>query len=161
MVSWQDAEKLLINYAKSDILIVLDCCYAGTVFSGSKESDNDRIVEVLVATAREEYTARPGQFSFTTAFVKAMKALRADGKHSISTSELIQKILRDTPRSAASRVEKANLHWLVTGPSEKHIMLARPRKSLDKTCASREEEERPASKMESWMSILRLALETG
>lgn len=128
--SWKQVKHILLEEAQSDILVVLDCCFAGNAFADFQRSER-RVFEIMVATAAGALTARPGPHSFTTAMMRALRKLREASSRPISTWELSQTILKDAEGSRFSKVELSNLHPVILGPGSGHIMLAPPEEEGD------------------------------
>ncbi|KAL8688863.1 MAG: hypothetical protein Q9218_005330 [Villophora microphyllina] len=93
-IVWNKTEELL-KPAKADVLEIFDCCYAGTV---GLVRGVDRRFEYLAATTSMGKTPIPGEDSFTTALIWALrrlKEIKAGGR--FTTDELVREIKHNAP----------------------------------------------------------------
>jgi hypothetical protein len=84
-IMWEAAEKIL-HGIESDVLVILDCCDAGYLHARGTSPSFD----YLVACAESKKTHGPGDNSFTSALIWALKELKLDAP--FSTEELKDKI---------------------------------------------------------------------
>jgi hypothetical protein len=73
-IAWGDSHHSLIN-TKADVLVVFDCCQAGG-FGGTKIRGNEPNFEFIAACGHNQTAAPPGDKSFTTAFIWALKEFK-------------------------------------------------------------------------------------
>ena len=92
-VVWNNAEDIL-HEAQSDVLQIFDCCYAGTL--GARGASQQSF-EYLAATGADDITASPGETSFTSALIWALKELAKDKSARFTTVHLLEKI-QQAPR---------------------------------------------------------------
>jgi len=76
-VNWSALQNLFTNDCTSDVLFLLDCCYAG---SSTKITSSKSIVEVIAAAGFEQLAPLRGSDSFTTFLTKVLKEARSIGK---------------------------------------------------------------------------------
>ncbi|KAL8713152.1 MAG: hypothetical protein Q9220_002673 [cf. Caloplaca sp. 1 TL-2023] len=89
---WNNVERLL-SPAAGDVLEIFDCCYAGTLGLTRGE---DRSFEYLAATNAMGTTPLPGEDSFTSCLIRALKNLVLEKENSpFTTDELLRKIKSD------------------------------------------------------------------
>jgi hypothetical protein len=92
-IVWQEAERLIHNSTRPDILLILDCCHAGRLLNmRDRPPWSERIFEFLGATGPDGTTPLPGTESFTSALTWALETLADEGARFLS-SELLEKIL--------------------------------------------------------------------
>ncbi|PVI01371.1 hypothetical protein DM02DRAFT_727909 [Periconia macrospinosa] len=87
---WSKAEQN-ISGAQGDILVVFDCCYAGS-FGGTKVRASRPNFEFLAACGEQEVAAVPGKTSFTTAFMWAMKDFKEREEYPFTSRQLVDRI---------------------------------------------------------------------
>ncbi|KAL9110404.1 MAG: hypothetical protein Q9227_005135 [Pyrenula ochraceoflavens] len=91
-IIWEKAEALLEN-AKADMLLIFDCCHAARAGNQKKRGPfSQRIYEVLAACQSDELTPGPGDSSFTSALIWALRQL-AEPPKAFTTSQLYDMIL--------------------------------------------------------------------
>ncbi|KAF2180529.1 hypothetical protein K469DRAFT_714515 [Zopfia rhizophila CBS 207.26] len=92
---WNEAERPLLQSAESDVLTILDCCFASNAVKGV--SPTGRTYDLLAAAPMNERTGGPGPNSFTNALIRALEDL-VELKR-FSTLQLQQRIkkIRETP----------------------------------------------------------------
>jgi hypothetical protein len=93
-VVWHEAE-LIIKRTKADVLVIFDCCYAGSLAKRPR-SISDRNFEFLAACGSDDLTDMPGDTSFTSALIWALELL-VKSKSSFTTQELLRKVNEDAP----------------------------------------------------------------
>ncbi|MCJ1388567.1 hypothetical protein MMC18_001414 [Xylographa bjoerkii] len=87
---WNDVAGTFID-AQADTLHILDCCHAGNMMYSA--DFGDRTIEILAACRADEMTSAPGERSFTSGLIWALRQLSLDsGIQGISTCELVRKI---------------------------------------------------------------------
>ncbi|KAH0537575.1 hypothetical protein FGG08_005641 [Glutinoglossum americanum] len=82
---------------QADVLVILDCCFAGDVDRRSPIGRSDRTYELLAANGPGETTPGPGEHSFTTTLIDVLSEV-AGGKKKISTFDLCANIARKRER---------------------------------------------------------------
>ncbi|KAF2268850.1 hypothetical protein CC78DRAFT_575834 [Lojkania enalia] len=73
-IAWDGAEQN-ITRTKADVLVIFDCCQAGG-FGGHKVRAAKPSFEFIAACGKDKPAAPPGEKSFTSALIWAMKELR-------------------------------------------------------------------------------------
>jgi hypothetical protein len=92
-IVWNEAERLIHNSSRPDVLLILDCCHAGRLLNmRNRPQWSERIFEFLGATGPDGTTPLPGKESFTSALIWALEKLADEGTRFMS-SELLEKIL--------------------------------------------------------------------
>ncbi|MCJ1379747.1 hypothetical protein MMC17_002850 [Xylographa soralifera] len=129
--NWDNAEKPLSIDAESDVLAILDTCFASNLYK-NRQQDDLRVYEILAATGHDKVTAGPGPKSFTTALISALKELLDEcGDLPFLTKQLCDKInLHPMRRKSQSHV------WPMFKRYDRSIQLA----PLQRTLAERKEE---------------------
>ena len=96
-VVWNITENNL-HGIQSDVLQIFDCCYAGTL--GTTRGVSQQSFEYLAATGADDTTPSPGDTSFTSALIWALKELSKDRTGRFTTVHLLEKIQQapDFPR---------------------------------------------------------------
>ena len=87
-VVWNITENNL-HEIQSDVLQVFDCCFAG--FLGTR-GGSQQSFEYLAATGADDTTASPGDTSFTSALIWALKELAKDRTCRFTTVHLLEMI---------------------------------------------------------------------
>ncbi|KAF7514375.1 hypothetical protein GJ744_000145 [Endocarpon pusillum] len=95
LVSWDRAEKPLIDFAEADVLTIFDCCHAGQ--EASRIVNWHRIYETLSATDERGVTPTPGPKSFTSALISSLIELRDGPLDAFSTADLLESMSRKLP----------------------------------------------------------------
>jgi len=98
--NWASAEHAL-NVAESDVLLILDCSYAGIVGTKRVASATDRFYELLAATGDNHKALAPGPASFTHTLLDSLRELLKEGQP-FNTLALHNRMLsrqRDLPQS--------------------------------------------------------------
>jgi hypothetical protein len=114
-VEWHDAEHLLTS-TSADVFAIFDSCNAGHLC----QPRGVVRYEILGACLAGELTDPPGESSFTSALIWALKALKAQPKGFFGTPELLGKIHK------APNLRKSQQPLLAhrTTPSLDHIVIA-------------------------------------
>ncbi|KAI9894818.1 MAG: hypothetical protein M1814_000037 [Vezdaea aestivalis] len=86
-ITWEYAEAALMT-AKASVLVILDCCDAGSI---TRRRGSEPPFEYIAAASWNDPTRTPGQDSFTSALIWALKKL-ADEKGGFTASALANKI---------------------------------------------------------------------
>ncbi|KAH9219763.1 hypothetical protein DL95DRAFT_457032 [Leptodontidium sp. 2 PMI_412] len=95
-VAWHESEHI-IRDAKADVLLIFDCCYAGNLLTRNVRSYyQTRSYETLAACGRREVTNPPGEDSFTSALIWALKDLLKERKR-FTITELQTRIMNGAP----------------------------------------------------------------
>lgn len=84
--------------AESDVLALLDCCYAASAHKGATEER--RTYELLAACHKDQITRGPGPNSFTTRLLEALEKLLDDPKKPAIIMTRLQQMInnnRDVP----------------------------------------------------------------
>ncbi|KAF2199208.1 hypothetical protein GQ43DRAFT_433601 [Delitschia confertaspora ATCC 74209] len=112
---WDDTEHHLLRSAESDVLAILDCCFAS---NAAKGGTNDlRTYELLAAAPKGEVTFT-GKKSFTAALLASLKELLVQYKDGyFPTTKLLHKI-------NTRRTQPASLLWDRLHKHERHVLLA-------------------------------------
>jgi hypothetical protein len=101
-IVWTKAEELLHNSVSADLLLIFDCCFAGSLAGGFRGGGlRERKFEFLGATGSNGLTRAPGKQSFTAALIWALRefseAIRIGNepgdRGGFTTSQLYNKIL--------------------------------------------------------------------
>ena len=87
-VVWNEAEHSLHDL-QSDVLQIFDCCYAGTL---GTRGQSQQSFEYLAATGAHDTTPSPGDTSFTSALIWALKKLAENRTGRFTTIHLLEKI---------------------------------------------------------------------
>jgi hypothetical protein len=120
-VRWYDIQQQF-HYVKFDVLLLLDCCYAGLAARGGAAYLPPGPVELLAA-AGDTTTPAPGDGSFTAAMVEMM------GKHLKEHNQIsISAVYRDLVHRKSDLYALPYHVHLREGPSERSIVL-RPKES--------------------------------
>jgi hypothetical protein len=115
MLRWSDLQTKLDMHT-SEILLLLDCCYAAQAARGSR-SPIPRNVELLVACGMNTKTPIPGPRSFTSLLIEEMDdALRSDGFVKIST-------LHKNMASRHSKLLQSALYYPLAREAKESIIL--------------------------------------
>lgn len=117
---WVPAHLMLRDDCTSDVLLILDCCFASNVLTGFRRCESDRAFEIMVATGWNATTPSPGPGSYTAALIEALRELMQDGL-AVSTWLLAQTVMKKHKWQ-----ERSNLHPVLLGKEERHIVLAPP-----------------------------------
>ncbi|KAF2650593.1 hypothetical protein K491DRAFT_761638 [Lophiostoma macrostomum CBS 122681] len=102
--NWNEAERNTQHCIKEDVLVILDTCHPGlpvdTETPASQDVHaNEMVYELLSATTMKTTATKRDQSSFTQALVLALTDLaNENGNNSFTTSQLLQRISRDTRR---------------------------------------------------------------
>jgi hypothetical protein len=97
-IDWTDVEETL-GKARADILVILDCCYAGVVRSTLPPIQSTRRKFQYIAACRaDQSTMSGGKESFSRAIIEALGSLAS--KPGFTTSELVRMLTahHDFPR---------------------------------------------------------------
>ena len=95
-VPWHESEHI-IRDADADVLLIFDCCYAGNLLTHNVRSYyQTRSYETLAACGRGEVTNFPGEDSFTSALIWALKKL-VEERERFTVSELQTRIMNGAP----------------------------------------------------------------
>ena len=95
-IVWHSAEGLL-DHTDADVFVIFDCCHAGNLGRGYSQSRwSNRCSEFLGATSPNSTTAIPGENSFTSGLIWALKQLSSE-PYGFTTSELRHKITEFPP----------------------------------------------------------------
>ncbi|KAI5369286.1 hypothetical protein Slin15195_G001620 [Septoria linicola] len=97
---WEEAERSLIS-AESDVLTILDCCFAGGVMKGM--NDHSRSWELLAACGKDT-TPKPGPSSYTRHLIDSLRDILAQEDRRTNTFELNQMIFKKRNLDAKSLV---------------------------------------------------------
>jgi hypothetical protein len=68
---WDDLQRLLFSDRVADILMLLDCCHSGSTIT-ARLTDEDRLVETIVACSSKETTPVRGKYSFTQKLITVL-----------------------------------------------------------------------------------------
>jgi hypothetical protein len=94
-LDWKKFQSHLVDNSKGDILVIMDACYAGAA-NKLFQLEGGRTYEFLGAVAKDRLTPGPGEWSFTTALIKAMKHLLKERNNgAFTTSDLVDIIAKD------------------------------------------------------------------
>ncbi|KAF2789190.1 hypothetical protein K505DRAFT_393051 [Melanomma pulvis-pyrius CBS 109.77] len=104
---WRMAEKPLIESAESDVLTILDCCFASNAIKST--SRDTRIYELLAACPLNERTYGPGEGSLTTILLKTMiNLLGSYGRFSVL--RLVEAVNKTRTQTTALRWDRLGSH---------------------------------------------------
>ncbi|KAL1639171.1 hypothetical protein SLS58_008139 [Diplodia intermedia] len=127
-VVWHDAEKHLTKSScSSDILSIMDCCFASDMMRSLGE--NSRVYELLAASHIGKVTEEPGDNSFTRALIDSLNHLldSSNGDGAFDTHQLYEEINRrrsDNPAGLWRRLPGNSRHILLSpqrlGPEGEH-----------------------------------------
>ena len=84
---------MILSRAKSELLVIFDCNFALSVIKGGQP---DQTFEFLAACGSDDITNMPGDLSFTSALIWALKRL-GRSKSRFSTHQLLQMINYEAP----------------------------------------------------------------
>lgn len=116
-------EKLRDEEVEGDVLTILDTCYASNLVKASGNQASKKF-ELMAASAIDETTSSPGEYSFTRALIDGLKTLLDAHAEPISTFRIIQSInLNKKRRDTPAHVWARNHH------NDAHIFLAPQRPS--------------------------------
>ena len=118
--NFSQAAHILRANSSSDVLVILDCCYAGNFLTDLSRNQGNRCFEVMMATGGNGTTPSPGPRSYTTVLIESLRELR-EGDARVTTWDLAQTIMKKQGRKG-----KSNLHPVCLGNGERHIVLDRP-----------------------------------
>ena len=111
-VTWDQTESNLAG-TDADILIIFDCCSAGSLGdAGRSWPADDRAYEYLGATSSGRKTPKPGPDSFTSALIYALEHFAKEARP-FTTTALHRKIWKDAPnfpRSQRPTLNKNSKH---------------------------------------------------
>jgi hypothetical protein len=116
LVSWDRAEKPLLDCAEADVLTLFDCCHAGQ--GASRIVNGHRIYETLSATDERGVTPTPGPESFTSALIDSLKELGDGPRTAFSTADLQESMSRKLPSDRGPILNNRS-----SKPSSRHLML--------------------------------------
>ncbi|KAF2260730.1 hypothetical protein CC78DRAFT_584513 [Lojkania enalia] len=132
---WDLAETPLLQSAESDVLAILDCCFASHAHKGYNEGR--RTYELLCPI--NEFAPGPGPRSFTTALIKSLEELLAELKNrNFTTIKLLDKMntnrnplsmLHDRLRKGERHVQLAPLEKKNCRANEKSFLSRPPEKA--------------------------------
>lgn len=97
-IDWTEVEATL-GKAKSDVLVILDCCYAGILQPDSHPARSTRRkFQYITACKGDQFTKSAGKDSFSRAMLEALDILKTQQK--FTTSELVRTLTahEDFPR---------------------------------------------------------------
>jgi len=97
-VDWTEVETSL-GKARADVLVILDCCYAGVLQSAQQSTRSARRKFQYIAACRaDQLTTSAGKDSFSRAMIEALESLAT--KPGFTTSELVRTLTanEDFPR---------------------------------------------------------------
>lgn len=101
---WDEAEAPIKNHAAGDALAILDCCYASTAATKSRDEES-RTYQLLAASSEEGYTSGPGGKSFTTALCDSLEQLLQDADGGTFSVVQLQEMIN------TKRTTRAALTW--------------------------------------------------
>ncbi|KAH7121194.1 hypothetical protein B0J11DRAFT_59573 [Dendryphion nanum] len=119
---WGEAEEpLLRNSVKSDILAILDCCYASNALKGPTKPDN--VYELMGASPRNSSTPGPGEKSMTHALIKALESMLDSNDNNYTTIRL-QSIMNRNRKMSIQIGDQLHRH-------HRHIQLQPVKKPIE------------------------------
>lgn len=98
-IDWTQVE-VSLGKARADVLVILDCCYAGALQSARQSSRSSRRKFQYIAACRaDQLTTSAGKDSFSRAIIEAFESLAT--KPGFTTSELVRTLTahEDFPRN--------------------------------------------------------------
>ncbi|MCJ1229928.1 hypothetical protein MMC12_006599 [Toensbergia leucococca] len=102
-VIWNRTEENLRD-TQADVLEIFDCCYAGNIaVTRGGAQGYERSFEFLAAADADFRTPGPGETSFTSALIWALKDL-AEKSHRFTTCDLLNKIRKDAPNFSREQI---------------------------------------------------------
>jgi len=123
-VNWNRAERFLIDDVESDVLTIMDCCYASDLLRNVPEVG--RTFEMLAASHIGETTPQPGEDSFTRCVIQHLKQLAVESSHSFfTTRDILERLQRDRP-------DQAPALWRRISGNSRHIRLSRLKPLCDR-----------------------------
>jgi hypothetical protein len=125
VLKWNVAEKILMDHAKGDVVVILDACFAGNMKEAIPQRDLGRAYEVLAACPPGKSTAPPGSRSFTNSLVHCLKEM-VDTEPSFTVSRLFAAIGK-----RAERQGRPADFWSRSSNQQRSIRLAPLPKSAD------------------------------
>lgn len=110
---------------KADVLLILDCCYAGTACRERRNGSNR--FELLASCSEDTPTPAPGPRSFTTALIKEIHALLSAPPHIVPTIAELNRRLNDRIKGLAPQVILTELK----GAAQQRKIRLQPRTKTD------------------------------
>lgn len=146
--NWNKIQDILQDDdVESDVLTILDTCYASNLTKGGRE--DTRTFELLSACAIDSTTAAPGDNSFTRALIDTLKRLHTQhGEKGFTTFHLNQGVALDKRRH-----DTPSVLWSLLQHHGRHIHLAPVKPHQD-----REIKARPLRPLPHGFLMLRFAL---
>ena len=124
---WYRAEQILLNSTESDVLAILDCCYAGNAVKDyTKQYEAPRLYELIAASSKDFTTPAPGEKSFTSHLIASLRELL--GEHmggSFTTATLAATINEKYIMAHQEPSVPVLLHNRLSNFSGRRIQLAR------------------------------------
>ena len=130
-IVWNKAEHNIEN-ARADVLLIFDCCYAGTLALPQRSPWNSRIFAFLGSTQHDGLARAPGSQSFTTALTWSLEQLAAKNPPGFTLKELEEKILsyqhfpRSEQRPSIQHRAKPSLRELRIAPLPRGLLATEP-----------------------------------
>jgi hypothetical protein len=87
---WSQAEKPLLDSAEADVLSLLDCCYAGSAYTGA--GGDRQTYELLAACRKHDNMRMPGPDSFTICPLNALESMLEQPKSPVIVTRLTHSI---------------------------------------------------------------------
>jgi hypothetical protein len=115
-IAWHSAENNIAS-TDSDVLLIFDCCHAGSLCRPYRSS-RGRCFEFLAACTADQKTRKPGPDSFTSALIWALEQLAA--KPFFNSSEL-QHMVTKAPKFPKNQFPQLFDRF---DPSPEHISIA-------------------------------------
>ena len=118
----------MLEQARSDVLILLDCCAAAS----SATSSGNGITEIIAACGFEAYAPGVGQHSFTRSLIDELKYL--EGMGSFSTSLLHDKVLsrvkywkpRFGPSASRHEIRRTPIYIVISSETRSRSIVLEP-----------------------------------
>lgn len=120
-IDWTEVETSL-GKARADVLVILDCCYAGVLQPAKKQPIHSarRKFQYIAACRADQVTTSAGKYSFSRAIIAAFESLAE--KPGFTTSELVRTL---TAREHFPRNEQEALVFDGRfGPADEDIWIA-------------------------------------
>ena len=115
-VDWHSIQHLLEN-AVSDVVIILDCCFAAS----ADQRSVDGTIEVLAACARELNTIGVSQWSFTSRLTEVLHDLK---KAPFTITELHSRLVNFRAAKGKKKLLRAPVHSIMSNKNRPSICIA-------------------------------------
>lgn len=127
VVRWNVAEKILMDDAKGDVLVIMDACFGGNLKEAIPQRDLGRAYEFLAACPAGQPTAGPGPKSFTSSVISCLKDIVSkESSFQFTIPQLLTGILEYKERQ-----RRPPAYWTRSSNTQRSIRLAPLPRSLN------------------------------